>query len=49
MPVNGAIAFAGPQPDGDASWEAHFIWNAKWRAKLRYLRADAMIEAGRVK
>jgi hypothetical protein len=43
MPVNGAIALAGPQPAADAGWEAHFVWNANWRAKLRYMRADAMI------
>jgi hypothetical protein len=47
MPANGAIALAGPQPDKDAGWEAHFVWNAKWRAKLRYMRADAMIAARR--
>jgi hypothetical protein len=49
MPHTGCVALAGPQPDAKDGWEAQFIWNAKWRAKLRYLRADAMIEAGRVK
>jgi hypothetical protein len=42
---------AGPRPKGD--WRTNpmewFNWSNKWQAKVKYARADAMIEAGRVK
>lgn len=43
MPLSGAIALAGPQPDEGKGWEPHFIWNAEWRAKMKYMRASAML------
>ena len=43
MPVSGAVTLAGPQPDGGKGWEAHFLWNAEWRAKMKYIRAEAML------
>jgi hypothetical protein len=40
---------AGPRPKGD--WRTNpmewFNWSNKWQAKVKYARADAMIEAGR--
>lgn len=43
----GAVALAGPKPDGN--WSTNPIewlkWEAKWRAELRFIRADAMIKA----
>lgn len=48
-----AIGFAlgGPKPKG--SWSDNPVgwikWNARWRAELRYIRADAMIEAREAK
>ena len=39
-------ALAGPQPTGN--WKTNpmewLAWEAKWRAAVRYMRADAMIE-----
>lgn len=39
-------SLAGPRPDGD--WKtnplAWVVWDARWRAAARYIRADAMIE-----
>ena len=40
-------ALAGKRPDGDwrtnpLGWDA---WHALWRARMRYIRADAMLKA----
>ena len=47
----GAVALAGPKPEGN--WSTNPIewlkWEAKWRAELRFIRADAMIKAREVK
>jgi len=47
----GAVALAGPKPEGD--WSTNPIewlkWEAKWRAEARFIRADAMIKAREVK
>jgi len=44
-------ALVGPRPSGN--WDSNpmewFNWSNKWQAKVKYARADAMIEAGRVK
>jgi hypothetical protein len=46
-----AIALAGPKPDGN--WSTNPIawhqWEALYRAKLKYIRADAMLKAREVK
>ena len=46
-----AVALAGPKPKG--SWSTNTVewikWNAKWRAELRFIRADAIIKAREVK
>lgn len=51
MPTNLAIELAGPKPEGN--WESNAIewckWEALCRAKLRYIRADAMLKAREVK
>lgn len=43
----GAVALAGPKPEGD--WSTNPIewlkWEAMWRAEARFIRADAMILA----
>lgn len=43
FPVETAEKMAGPKP---VSWEdvGAWEWNAKWRAKLRFIRAGAMAE-----
>lgn len=41
-----AISLAGPAPDGGWKGEnklAMLRWEARWRAALRYIRADAML------
>ena len=47
----GAVALAGPKPEGD--WSTNPIewlkWEAKWRAEARFIRADAMLKAREVK
>jgi len=47
----GAVALAGPKPEGN--WSTNPIewlkWEAKWRAELRFIRADAMLKAREVK
>lgn len=47
-------ALAGPMPEGGwggcktkDQWIAMLAWEARWRAALRYIRADAMIAAGK--
>lgn len=51
MPDTIAIALAGPKPGGD--WFTNSIewlqWEALYRAKLKYIRADAMLKAREVK
>jgi len=37
-------SLAGPRPQGDWSVE-HLKWEAKWRAALKVIRADALIAA----
>ena len=47
----GAVALAGPKPEGD--WSSNPIewlkWDARWRAEVRFIRADAMLRAREVK
>jgi len=47
----GAVALAGPKPEGN--WSTNPIewlkWEAKWRAELRFIRADAIIQTRGVK
>lgn len=47
-----AEALAGPMPEGGwggkqppEHYRAMLAWEAKWRAELKYIRADAMIKA----
>ena len=44
-------ALAGKRPDGN--WATNAIawceWEAAWRARIRYIRADAMLKAREVK
>lgn len=51
MPDKIAIALAGPRPEGD--WFTNSLewlkWEALYRARLRYIRADAMLKAREVK
>ena len=46
-----AIALAGPKPAGD--WCSNPIewlkWDARWRAEVRFIRADAMLKAREAK
>ena len=46
-----AVALAGPKPKG--SWSTNTVewikWNAKWRAEMRFIRADAMLKAREAK
>jgi hypothetical protein len=36
---------AGPSPAGGFRSPEWLLWDAKWRAALRYMRADAMLAA----
>ena len=51
LTIDGAVALAGPKPEGD--WKTNTIewykWEAKWRAELRFIRADAMLKAREAK
>ena len=46
-----AVALAGPIPTGN--WRTNTVewikWKAKWRAEMRFIRADAMIRAREAK
>ncbi len=45
-----AVTLAGPIPTGN--WRTNTVewikWKAKWRAEMRFIRADAMIKAREV-
>lgn len=47
IPMSVAESLAGPIPDG--AWVKNPLetmkWEARWRAAIRYIRADAMIAA----
>lgn len=50
VPKWAAEALAGRQPDLSHvtkadNWIEHVKWEAEWRAKLKYIRADAMLRA----
>lgn len=51
LTIDGAVALAGPKPEGD--WKTNPIewykWEAKWRATVRFIRADAMLKAREIK
>ena len=51
LTMEGAVALAGPKPEGN--WSTNPIewrkWEAKWRAAVRFIRADAMLKAREVK
>ena len=40
----GAEALAGPMPTSNDPVDI-MVWGATWRAKLKYIRADAMLKA----
>jgi hypothetical protein len=46
-----AVALAGPIPTG--SWKTNTVewikWNSRWRAEVRFIRADAMLKAKEAK
>ena len=46
-----AVALAGPIPTGN--WRTNTVewikWKAKWRAEMRFIRADAMLRAREAK
>ena len=51
LTMEGAVALAGPKPEGN--WSTNPIewrkWEAKWRAAVRFIRADAMLKAREAK
>jgi len=40
-------ALAGPKPDWQKDPVGYIRWEARWRAAMKYIRADAMLDAAR--
>ena len=43
--VGGVRLMGTDCPDSAADWPGHLAWWAEYRAKLRYIEADAMLKA----